>query len=152
MAKLEIKDGVAIIPDSVTKIDSCAFEDCAGLTSVVIPDSVTEIGFSAFKGCTGLNEITIPDSVTEIGKYAFSGCTGLTSVTIPSSVEKIYDYILSGCVGLKEVKVAEGNPVYDSRNDCNAIIETSSNELIVGCKATIIPASVTKIGWGAFMG
>lgn len=44
MAKLEIKDGVAIIPDSVTKIDSCAFEDCAGLTSVVIPDSVTKIG------------------------------------------------------------------------------------------------------------
>ena len=63
MAKLEIKDGVAIIPDSVTEIGSSAFKGCTGLTSVVTPDSVTEIGGSAFKGCTGLPEITIPSSV-----------------------------------------------------------------------------------------
>ncbi|MDY4161502.1 MAG: leucine-rich repeat protein [Prevotella sp.] len=56
------------------------------------------------------------------------------------------------CSGLAEIKVANGNSVYDSRNNCNAIIETSTNTLIVGCKNTIIPESVTSIGGRAFYG
>ena len=55
-----------------------------------------------------------------------------------------------GCFGLTSVVVENGNTVYDSRNNCNAIIETSTNTLIFGCKNTIIPNSVTSIGKGAF--
>jgi hypothetical protein len=65
--------------------------------------------------------------VTSIGEGAFGGCDKLT-----------------------KIKVTPGNPVYDSRNNCNAIIETKSNTLIQGCAKTIIPSSVTSIGEGAF--
>ena len=43
-------------------------------------------------------------------------------------------------------------PVYDSRNDCNAIIETATNTLISGCKASTIPEDVTSVGGLAFYG
>ena len=61
MAKYEIKNGVGIIPDSVTEIEDYAFEGCTGLTSIDIPDSVTEICSKAFKGCTGLTSMPSPN-------------------------------------------------------------------------------------------
>ncbi len=143
----------------VTKIDNYnhydygyyAFQGCTGLTSVTIPNSVTSIGSSAFIGCTGLTSVTIPNSVTSIGYDAFYGCTGLTSVSIPNSVTSI-ERAFSGCTGLTSFVVSSGNTHYDSRNNCNAIIETSSNTLIAGCKNTVIPNSVTSIGSAAFYG
>jgi hypothetical protein len=139
------------IPNSVTSIGNYAFRYCSGLTSVTIPNSVTSIGQSAFYGCSGLTSITIPNSVTSIGGGAFSGCSGLTSVTIPNSVTSIGNYAFSSCSGLTSIVVESGNNKYDSRNNCNAIIETSSNKLIVGCKYTLIP-NVTSIGGYAFSG
>ena len=137
---------------SVTKIGDTAFRNCTGLTSVTILNSVTEIGSSAFYGCSGLTSVTIGNSVTTIGNRAFSGCTGLTSVTIPNSVTSIGWSAFRNCTGLTSIVVENGNPKYDSRNSCNAIIETESNTLITGCQSTIIPNSVTKIGDFAFSG
>jgi hypothetical protein len=90
--------------------------------------------------------------VTSIGKLAFSRCSSLTSITIPSSVNSIADGAFAGCENLTQIQVALDNPVYDSRDNCNAIIETSSNTLISGCETTIIPNSVTSIGDAAFYG
>ncbi|MBR4269732.1 MAG: leucine-rich repeat domain-containing protein [Prevotella sp.] len=140
------------LPNSVTSIGNNAFSGCSGLTSVTIPTSVTSIDYSAFEGCSGLTSITIPNSVTSIGNNAFSGCSGLTSVTIPNSVTSIGNNAFYGCSGLTSIKVANGNNIYDSRNDCNAVIETASNTIIIGCKTTIIPTSVTSIGNNAFYG
>ncbi len=140
------------IPNSVTSIGCEAFDGCKGLTSVTIPNSVTSIGDNAFCCCSGLTSVTIPNSVTSIGITAFGGCSGLTSVTIPNSVTSIGSYAFSDCSGLTSIKVESGNEKYDSRNNSNAIIETSSNTLIVGCKNTIIPNSVTSIGSYAFSG
>ncbi len=141
-----------IIPNSVTEIGSYAFDGFTGLTGIVIPNSVTAIGENAFDGCTGLTSIVIPNSVTAIGEYAFRGCTGLTSIDISNSVTEIGRGAFVDCAGLTSIVVERGNPRYDSRNNCNAIIETASNKLIFGCNNTIIPNLVTQIGGGAFKG
>ena len=129
--------------------------------AVIIPEtvayngttySVTSIGDCAFEYCSGLRSITIPDSVTSIGDYAFDGCSGLTSVEIPNSVTSIGDYAFYECKGLTSIKVENGNSVYDSRDNCNAIIKTRTNTLILGCKNSVITNSVTSIGNYAFDG
>ena len=140
------------IPNSVASIGDGAFSGCSGLTSITIPNSVETIGGEAFSFCSGLTSITIPNSVKTIWWSAFSGCSGLTSVTIPISVTLIEGNIFEDCSGLVSIKVESGNAQYDSRNDCNAIINKSTNTLIVGCKNTIIPNSVTSIGSYAFDG
>ena len=139
-----------VIPNSITSIGGAAFYGCTGLTSVEIGNSVTSIGYTAFRGCTGLNSMEIPNSVTSIGDWAFYGCTGLTSVEIGNSVTSIGNYAFEGCSGLEQIVVDTGNTVYDSRNNCDAIIETATNTLIAGCKNTVIPNSVTSIGNYAF--
>ena len=124
----------------------------AGCMNTTIPNSVTAIGDYAFEGCTGLTSFTIPSSVTTIGDWAFHGCTGLASISIPASVTTIGNYAFLGCTGLTSIKVEEGNTAYDSRENCNAIIETASNTLVAGCMNTTIPNSVTAIGDVAFEG
>ncbi len=138
------------IPNSVTSIKNSAFRYCSGLTSVVIPNSVTSIDYYVFDGCSGLTSIEIPNSVTSIGYMAFAYCSGLKSLEIPNSVTSIDDGAFGGCSALTNIAVATDNPVYDSRDNCNAIIETSTNTLIAGCMNTVIPNSVTSIGYMAF--
>ena len=138
------------IGNSVTTIGRGAFAGCSGLTSVTIGNSVTSIGEWAFAGCSGLTSVTIPNSVTSIGVVAFRGCSGLSSVTIGNSVTSIGSYAFSGCSGLTSMVVDKNNGTFDSRDNCNAIIETSTNKLVVGCKNSIIPNSVTSIGRYAF--
>ena len=136
----------------LTTIGEHAFHDCRGLTSITLPNSVTTIGFGAFWYCESLTSLVIPGSVKTIDQSAIFVCRSLTSITIPKSVTSIGIQNLNYCNNLTTVKVESGNTVYDSRNNCNAIIETKTNTLIAGCKGTTIPSTVTAIGRIAFQG
>ena len=120
-----------------------------GCKNSTIPDGVVSIADDAFNRCSGLTSITIPSSVTEIGGWSF-WFTGLTSINIPASVAYIGTNPFGGCAELTEITVESGNTVFDSRNGCNAIIRTNTNELLAGCQNTVIPDDVIRIGDNAF--
>jgi hypothetical protein len=142
------------IPNTVTTIEASAFAYCQGFTGdLVIPNSVTTVGYGAFQICPGFDgDLIIGSSVTEIGDYAFNSCDGMTgTLYIPSGVQSLGGNSFGYCA-FSGIVVDPENSVYDSRNDCNAIIETSTNELTTGCKNTVIPNSITAIGNNAFKG
>ncbi len=162
-----------IIPNGVERIAHQAFEDCTELTSITLPVTVKQIGKKALAGCSSLTSITIPHSVTLIEDSAFyncstitsinippsvtvynngifANCSGLISVTIPKTVGYIDDKAFAGCYSLISIIVERGNSVYDSRNNCNAVIESATNTLIVACSKSEIPNSITAIGSKAY--
>lgn len=164
-----------IIDEGVVNIGLHAFSHCKQVTKVSIPASVKRIGKGAFEYCESLNEVTISNGVESIDDYGFDHCSKLTSVVIPNSVESIgehcFDYCstlknivipksvtsigeaaFSNCPELASISVENGNMVYDSRNNCNAIINSDRNKLIAGCKSTCIPNGVEYIGDSAFYG
>ena len=123
-----------------------------GCDTTIIPNGVTEIGTQAFLKCINLREIIIPNGVTKIADVTFLDCPALTSISIPSSVTNIPGPPCHICPSLATIVVEQGSPVYDSRDNCNAIIETKTNKLIQGSNTTIIPNSITEIGRYSFMG
>ena len=137
------------IPNSVTAIYALAFSPCHNIESVTLSNSLTTIEARAFDACWGMLSIDIPNSVTYIGSRAFSSC-GLTSITIPYSVTYIGEGAFMQCSRLESIIVESENTHYDSRENCNALIETETNKLIRGCKNSIIPNSVSIIGESAF--
>ena len=168
-----------IIPDGVTSLYS-AFGTCTSLTSIDIPESVTNVE-RAFNGCTalervkfpsglttigpwafmkaGLRTLDIPNSVTTIKASAFNQCQSLKMLYIPENVASITSYneisadiSFKRCTALESIAVDGANTVFDSRQNCNALIETSSNRLILGSKNTIIPEGVVTLGGYAFSG
>ena len=137
-------------PKSLERIGTGAFCDCDALMSITIPNNVTSISAYTFESCSQLNSITIPNSVKSIYKSAFNNCLELKSIIIPSAVDYIGTDAFWGCEHLSLIIVEKGNHVYDSRNDCNALIETASNTMLRGTSNTIIPNSIKSIGDGAF--
>ena len=139
-----------IIPNSVLYVEAGAFAGCQSLSTIALPNSVRSIGHQAFVACKSLTSITIPDSVMSINKETFLYCSALTSITIGKMVRYIEEDAFGGCSSLSSIIVEKGNSKYDSRNNCNAIIETATNQLILGCKSTTIPNNIISIGERAF--
>ncbi len=139
-----------IISDSVTSVGNQAFMSCVNLTSVIIKGPAS-IGTQAFSGCYSLSEIVM-DDVTSLGSNSFQSCQNLKKVIIPAGVTTIADDTFSGCSNLASLSVDPFNSVYDSRDNCNAVIKTGTNQLVLGCINTVIPSSVVGIGSAAFRG
>lgn len=136
----------------LTSISNGAFSGCSNLISVIMPDGIETIGDYAFFSCKGLNSLALPNSVTSIGNYAFEECHSLQTLVIPASVTSIGVSAFGYCDGLTSIKVEEDNLIYDSRDNCNAIIQKGKNILITGCLNTNIPTTVRSIGQCAFRG
>ena len=140
------------IPSDITQIKDYLFWRCVSLKNVTISNSVTSIGEGAFGCCESLTSIDISDGVTSIGNRAFKRCSSLEYITIGKDVISIGYDAFADCPSLARIRISKSNTIYDSRNNCNAIISTSSNELVVGCKTTIIPKNIKSIGNSAFSG
>ena len=141
-----------IIPENVTAITDGAFDQCAELTHIELGSKVTTIGYIAFRGCNKLPSIVFPDNLTEIGQSSFESCYNLNNVRIGAKVSDIKIIPFRYCYNLTSLVVDENNPYFDSRGDCNAIIQTENNKLIVGCSVSTIPDDVTTIGIYSFEG
>lgn len=140
-----------LLPEGVESIQNRAFCYCTALNTVSIPNTVKSIGYQAFYD-SGLRSVDIPDGVQTIGIEAFSNCSCIDSLYLGKGIQSIGDRAFSGCVGISKIVVSDENPIYDSRNNCNAVIETASNSLILGCFNTYIPDGVGSIKNGAFVG
>ena len=138
------------IPSSLTTLPNYLFEFCSELASVALPNNMTEIGTGAFYGCVKLASLEIPSSVTTIGNSAFQNCSSLTAIFIPKNVKSIGEGILNGCSNISSIVVDSENTVFDSRDNCNAILRT--NDLMAGCSKTVIPNGITTIKKQAFRG
>ena len=139
----------SIIPEDVAIIQE-AFQGCAQLSSIEIPNSVVSIGWHAFADCHSLVNVEIPNSVIEIHADAFCGCRSLTHIEIPRSVQSIGKRAFSRCDSLEEIRVSRDNPTYSSNQNC--ILADDGSKLVLGCKSSIIPNSVSVIGASAFEG
>ena len=138
-----------VIPNSITTIGTYAFYDVRNRENLDIPYGVKTLEKNSFFW-SKIASISIPSSVESIGNHAMYGCEYLVNIIIPASVTSIGQYVLSYCTKLEKISVEKSNPIYNSNNNCNAIIETSTNTLLYGCQNTVIPDSVTKLSEYAF--
>lgn len=104
--------------------------------AIVIPDSITYAGTTY--------------CVTAIGENAFHQCKKMTSLTIGSKIAEVATNAFTRCEHLENIVVNTANTTYDSRDNCNAIVETATNTIIIGAIEIQIPQSVTAIGNDAF--
>ena len=138
------------ISESAMELENLVLTIPATVTYETVTYTVNAIGDYAFMEATNLASVNIPASVTSIGDFAFMDAANLVSVNIPASVTTIGESAFVGCVVINSITVDEGNTVYDSRDNCNAIIETATNTLLYGSLATVIPETVTAIYDEAF--
>ena len=138
------------LPDNIESIGESAFSNCGRLKSITLPKNLKTINNFAFAYCKELTSITIPESVEVIGYEAFGG-TGITSVFIPENVKSFGISTAGSAVSspfarckLNSVSVAEANQYYDSRNNCNCVIETSTGILVTGSASSVIPSGVVS--------
>ena len=139
-----------VLGDQVKYIGTNAFHGCTKLSALTFGAGLETIEPSAFEGLTSLESVALGDQVKIIGSSAFYRCTNLASLTLGAGLTNIGKYAFIGCDSLKTITVADGNTTFDSRGNCNAIIETGTNKLLFGCRGTVIPETVTAIGELAF--
>lgn len=138
------------IPPEVKSIGDGAFAGCLRLDSIAIPEGVVEIKSGAFYDCANLRHVTLPQSLTTLsGGNIFLG-TGIRSIRIPRNVTSIQGAHFLGCLFLDSIVVDAGNPVYDSREGCNAIVETATSKIISGCGNSRIVNGIKEIEEDAF--
>lgn len=141
------------IPITVESIGRGAFFDCEELVTVNGMKHVKTLDEIAFRLCGKLSSLSLPSTLKYIGAQAFGSCSSLTSITIPASVTSIdCEGLFESCDNLTSIVVEDGNTVYDSRGNCNALIETATNTLLSGCAYTSIPVDITSIAPQALMG
>ena len=139
----------ATFAPGTTAIQDRIFFGCVALRTIIIPDEVEYIGPGAFAGCEALREIHLPASLQVLYNRLFRGCP-LRSLEIPAGVIEIEGSALLG-TSIAKLTVNPANTVFDSRDNCNAIIRTADNTIVAATAGAFIPASVDSIAQEAFV-
>ena len=158
------------IPEGVKEIPEYCFHRCSELREVILPEGIERIGESAFEKATALTSVSFPSTLIAIDGYAFYDCSCL-SVSIPDQLKSLGDQAFCRCIisdviipselisigvnpfrdcSINSISVNIKNPAYDSRRNCNAIIEKATAKVITGCKATTLPVGILSIGSRSF--
>ena len=139
------------LPDNITVIKDYTF-DFTDLEKIHLPKNLHYIYLSAFEDCDWLEHIRLPKYVMVIQDRAFYGCSSLKRIHIPEYVAVIGEKAFGNCEDLSRITVSKRNLTFDSRDNCNAVIRTATDELVVGGNKTSIPNTVKRIGPHAFAG
>ncbi len=167
-------EGTVVLPKNLTYMGEYAFRCCVEMENVVFPATLEVIPGYGFWGCQKLNNVVVPGTVSRIEMGAFSACQGMDNITLGEGIDTLMQMIFPGCplreliipasvkyieegmlsrVGdrekdfytLEHLVVKEGNKVYDSRDNCNAIIETKTNTFVSGTPMSFIPETVDTL-------
>lgn len=137
--------GDYVIEKGTEIIDSCAFENCIGLSTIIFPDSLKDIGELAFHQCAGLRLLSIPASISYIEGGAFEGCYGLSLVKFDGKVEYIGEGIFEDCWDLTQICVPKGaKDLYQLKFDDAKVLEGCSHARIYDDRQSIISEFVSK--------
>ena len=141
------------IPNTVTTIESSAFESCKDIQSLIIPNSVTTIGESAFSGCNQLDNVTMSSEVSHIKSFTFGNCENLRKFYIGAKVSSIDKLAFYNCQSLQEFEVDENSNFFTAQT---GILYTKDMQELVKCPMAmysaeyIVPNGVKVIRAEAF--
>lgn len=134
-----------------TAIGANVLMNCTTLKSVVLSDSVLDVGQQAFRNCSNIEYIDFGHGVRRLQWLAFYNLTSLKELHLPASIS--YTISSDGFTNRKNltaITVEDGCPIYDSRDDCNCVMQKSNNALVFGCANSVIPNSCRIVNNGAF--
>lgn len=141
------------IPNTVTTIESSAFENCKNIQILEIPNSVITIGSSAFSGCDKLDNVTMSSEVSSIESFAFGSCKNLRKFYIGAKVSSINKLAFYNCQSLQEFEVDENSSFFTTQS---GILYTKDMQELVKCPMAlyaeeyIVPNGVKVIRAEAF--
>lgn len=127
-----------------------AFANNKNITKVTIPDTVTEIGSECFSSCTNLKTVKYSENLEFLGIGAFFNCTNLENIYIPACMNEVNIFAFDGCTNIKSIVVSPDNPVFDSRDNCNAIVHTENTMIMLACANTKFANGIDSIGANAY--
>lgn len=134
-------------------IDLNGWGDITPSSTLTIPSSfenlllIKNLGTNAFVNDSTIETLNTGDTLEIISDGAFAN-SSLQTLNIGSSVSDIASTAFNGCSDL--TSISANNSTYYSIT--NALLRKDTNDLVLGCKTSIVPTNVTRIRQNAFNG
>lgn len=138
--------------ENITEVAYACFRRCISLPKIINLLNATSLGYESFGGCSSIEEVYLPKITKFNDSNAFTDCSALKKISMSGYISSVYSLssMFYKCYNLESINIIDSGGKFDSRENCNAIIKTSTNEMVIGCKNTFIPESVTSLGYECF--